>query len=233
MNTYEANKSSIEAARLGSGEFGHRGRPESPVTIAALPAQPSGPRMDEDGTEWQESYYGDGVESRLGNITVQVSPAEDGGYSYKIIDYRHRARSAYIGSGTAATEAEACEAGKADRAAALDWGHLKITTGSSTPWGPAQYAEAAAPGIYAIGTSSHGGMKVTAARNRGIDPRWRSNGGFYEEDCEQAIPIITYPSEFDDKLVANAHETARRHLPAYAQVVEANPERYPVPTVEG
>ena len=233
MNTYEANKASIEAARQGNGEFGSKLHGEADGGTSVLGAAPAA-RMeayDEDGTEWLPPYYKnhdrpDVLVSYVGGIENSVW-TEDGAFNWDVVDHRDKWKRRPLKHGSEETEEAAREAAKAARAEAHAWGQLKIAEGSSTPWGAADHVSQVAPGIYAVGTPSHGGMKVTAVRNRGIDARWRSAGGFYEEDCEQSIPILTYPDEFEKHLVDHAHESARRWYPEqYAQIVEANPQRY-------
>lgn len=233
MNTYEANKSSIEKDRKGNGEFGSKSfkANDSLVLPAAPPARMDA--FDEDGTEWLPPYFKDVdrpdvLLSQVGGVENSVW-THDGRFTWEVVDHRDKWKRRSLKRGWEDTEEAAREAAKTARTEALAWGDLKLSEGSSTPWGAADHVSMVAPGIYSVGTPSHGGMKVTAARNRGIDQRWRSTGGFYEEDCEQAIPILTYQDEFEKNLVDHAHETARRWYPEkYREIVESDPVRYGV-----
>ena len=70
--------------------------------------------------------------------------------------------------------------------------HLSLHEGSSTPWGPAQNVVEIAPGFYTISTASHGGIKLSAERNRFIPEPLRNKNGWYEEDCDANIPVMFY-----------------------------------------
>ena len=75
------------------------------------------------------------------------------------------------------------------------WGRNNITEGSRTPWGEADYVTNIADGITSVSTPGHGGVKLSAQRNRVVHPALRVKGGWYEEDCEQAIVAFTFPKE--------------------------------------
>lgn len=64
-----------------------------------------------------------------------------------------------------------------------------------TPWGSAQTARMLAPGIGLVTTASHGGIKLTAERNRQVPAYMRRDGGWYEEDCECSIPLVVFDAE--------------------------------------
>lgn len=83
----------------------------------------------------------------------------------------------------------------------------------TTPWGTAQHEERIAPGITEVGTAGHGGIKVDAALNRKIREVWRRQGGWYEEDCDAAIVMLTFPQHFPEKRVEAAHRSAKRYYP--------------------
>lgn len=88
-----------------------------------------------------------------------------------------------------------------------------------TPWGEAHTTDVHAEGIAFHSTASHGGFKLDSACNVLVHPLWRNDAGFYEEDCEAAIVIVTFPELFSAKAVAAAHQTARNWFPeAYQQI---------------
>jgi hypothetical protein len=66
----------------------------------------------------------------------------------------------------------------------------------STPWGNAQGGTSYADGIVSYHTAGHGGFKLDAKRNRQVHEAWRSKGGAYEEDCEYAVVVRTFPQFF-------------------------------------
>ena len=76
-----------------------------------------------------------------------------------------------------------------------EWGSTGVDIGSRTPWGEADYAVQEAPGITRVATPGHGGTKLSAERNRAVHPALRERGGWYEEDCAEAIVAFTFPEE--------------------------------------
>ncbi len=68
--------------------------------------------------------------------------------------------------------------------------------GMSTPWGQADHVSRILEGMCRVGTPSHGGIKLNRERNAQVPDYIRRDGGWYEEDCEWAIPFIV----FDDEL---------------------------------
>ncbi|MBC9927357.1 hypothetical protein [Leucobacter sp. cx-169] len=76
-----------------------------------------------------------------------------------------------------------------------DWGDTGIEVGSRTPWGPAQYVIQSGDGITVVGAEGHGGIKLSAERNREIPPALRRASGWYEEDCEAHIPSYFFSEE--------------------------------------
>lgn len=73
-----------------------------------------------------------------------------------------------------------------------------MTAVMDTPWGPAQETETCAPGITQVGTATHGGFHLTPPRNAEVHSAWRQHSGWYEEDCESSIVILTFPDVFDN-----------------------------------
>lgn len=68
--------------------------------------------------------------------------------------------------------------------------------GKSCIWGVIQHAEHIAPGIAFVSTAGHGGIKLDRARNAQVPDYMRRKGGWYEEDCDYAIPVIIFADEF-------------------------------------
>ncbi|AZZ54889.1 DUF7007 domain-containing protein [Rathayibacter iranicus] len=94
-----------------------------------------------------------------------------------------------------------------------DWGVVNLEIGSRTPWGPADHVEQPAPGIAIAGTPSHGGMKLSAARNRAIPAPLRRLGGWYEEDCEAHIVGMYFPDAFPRRSPESSRDGVVRWFP--------------------
>lgn len=88
-----------------------------------------------------------------------------------------------------------------------------VREGSRSPWGTVDYVSRRAVGITDVGTASHGGVKLSAERNRAVHEAWRRPGGWYEEDCEWAIAAVTFPEAYPPEHVATARKTARNWFP--------------------
>ena len=73
----------------------------------------------------------------------------------------------------------------------------KTLEGKSSPWGKIQGEEVIADGISAVSTAGHGGIKLSRARNAKVPEYMRRKGGWYEEDCEWAIPALVFAAEFE------------------------------------
>jgi hypothetical protein len=104
-----------------------------------------------------------------------------------------------------------------------DFGDVSnIAEGSRTPWGQAQHVERLAPGIAVVDTAGHGGVKLSAQRNKRVPAPLRNSSGWYEEDCEAYVPALIYPVEFscDGEDVDALQERARQG------VIDWMPEKY-------
>ncbi len=66
----------------------------------------------------------------------------------------------------------------------------------NSPWGAVQYRRMIAPGVVLVETASHGGAFVTKEAQARIPEVLRSADRFYEEDCEIAAIIATWPEYF-------------------------------------
>lgn len=75
----------------------------------------------------------------------------------------------------------------------VDWGTVSISEGSRSPWGRCDSVEELAPGVVAVSTASHGGIKLSPERNRAVPPALRRASGWYEEDCEAYIVGFAHP----------------------------------------
>ncbi len=61
-------------------------------------------------------------------------------------------------------------------------------------------------------TAGHGGIKLSPERNRVVNKAWRRKGGWYEEDVDAAIVILTFPQYFSSTSFEMAQETAARYF---------------------
>lgn len=85
--------------------------------------------------------------------------------------------------------------------------------GSRTPWGAADHVEKLADGIWQVGTPSHGGVKLSASRNRAVPDYMRASSGWYEEDCEWSVPATVFPDAFKPESREHAKKTLRNWKP--------------------
>jgi hypothetical protein len=99
---------------------------------------------------------------------------------------------------------------------------MKPTTHTSTPWGPADDVEAVAPGITWYSTPSHGGFRLDAKRRAQLAPAVRkydecsrfTSPGWFEEDVEAALVILSFPEAFPDTMPERMHTVVARYMPA-------------------
>jgi hypothetical protein len=85
----------------------------------------------------------------------------------------------------------------------------------STPWGQSDDAgETIAPGIVWYDTASHGGIHLSPERHAAVRKRFPGfttfggNGPWYEEDCDWAVVVFTFPEHFDRKTKYRAMKVA-------------------------
>lgn len=64
---------------------------------------------------------------------------------------------------------------------------------TNSPWGAVQTAREICPGAWDVSTEGHGGIKLDRRLNAKMPPCARSDGGWYEEDCEWSLPIMCLP----------------------------------------
>lgn len=113
----------------------------------------------------------------------------------------------------------------------------------NTPWGMADSICVIAEGIRQIGTPRHGGIWLSAERQKqlpeGIElHNWLKSTQWYEEDCDWVIPFLLFASEFQqyyqrewqegwEENHATAHRIAQRHKPAFYQWYTQQQETQP------
>lgn len=95
-----------------------------------------------------------------------------------------------------------------------------------SPWGPVQSSTELAPGITLIETAGHGGIRLSAERQKQlpawakqIESRFCSKPTWWEEDCEMVIPYIVFYEELGSRV-----KKSRRELAEYGRQWN-----YPVP----
>lgn len=74
----------------------------------------------------------------------------------------------------------------------------------NTPWGPADHVRTIAEGITRYYTASHGGFGLSAERVAQMPEKYRSiktwaGDGWYEEDCDSALVVLSFPEYFDEE----------------------------------
>lgn len=65
--------------------------------------------------------------------------------------------------------------------------------GDYSPWGTIDHVQNISPGVQFVSTPGHGGIKLNRQTNSLIPKIFRRPGGWYEEDCEAAIPLTFIP----------------------------------------
>ncbi len=91
---------------------------------------------------------------------------------------------------------------------------------TSTPWGMSQQSVKIATGIMSYSTASHGGVHLSKKRNALVPDYMRSDNGWYEEDCEHAIPCVVFTDEYkkyyadlDIDIISVAKDTLLSYYP--------------------
>ena len=89
--------------------------------------------------------------------------------------------------------------------------------GSSSPWGPIQTVEPLGPDAAFVTTASHGGLRVSLAAMARLPQALRetpySQNGWFEEDCDWALPYLALgldAFERDAARAAEVHQAAVR-----------------------
>ena len=113
---------------------------------------------------------------------------------------------------------------------------------TTSPWGQVDQCEEILPGMWAVSTPSHGGIKLSPERAAKV-PRYFKTwlGGFtwYEEDCDWAIPYLIFEDELKEHGDAHAKRTIEKnyhrdslshecggHREAYARYQEENKQLF-------
>ncbi len=82
-----------------------------------------------------------------------------------------------------------------------------------TPWGKSDYQKEVTKEIVFHATPGHGGYKVYDKQNKRIPDYMRKDQGWYEEDCEWALVVVSLPEFFPEKTVLEAKNTFRNWFP--------------------
>jgi hypothetical protein len=94
--------------------------------------------------------------------------------------------------------------------------------GSSSPWGPIQTVESLGPDVVSVTTASHGGLRVSLTALARLPEAIRetafSSNGWFEEDCDWALPYLALgldAFEPDAARGAELHQAAVRTVQKY------------------
>ncbi len=89
---------------------------------------------------------------------------------------------------------------------------------SDSPWGQAQSVTEIADGILSYSTSTHGGYRLSARRNASVPVVLKKATcgelgmtGWYEEDCDWAIVVYTFPECFGRRQHSQALKSLKVH----------------------
>lgn len=214
-----------ERPRSGNGQFTNKFHSESGVSLAA----PINPLHDADGTEWDTDgdEYTNKLVSNVGGVRIEVSKDIRGEELHLNVSDHRGGRPIWLARDVVDSVEEGKERGKALRERAHKYEHNRLEIGMRSPWGTIDNHSVLAPGIDNVGTSGHGGYKLSRKRAAEVDPAWGHKGPWFEEDCAWSIAAITHHKDLTKIKFKDAHETARRYYPdEYMKVVGKNPERY-------
>lgn len=94
--------------------------------------------------------------------------------------------------------------------------------GSSSPWGPIQAVEPLGPDAVSVTTASHGGLRISLTAWSRLPAAIRqtaySQDGWFEEDCDWALPYLALgldAFERDAARAAEMHQAAVRTVQRY------------------
>lgn len=76
---------------------------------------------------------------------------------------------------------------------------IMCKVGGYSPWGKIDYLTTLIEGVENVSTPSHGGIKLSRKRNAAVPEYMRREGGWYEEDCDWAIPFVVFEAELAEK----------------------------------
>lgn len=102
--------------------------------------------------------------------------------------------------------------------------------GSSSPWGPIQTVEPLGPDAVSVTTASHGGLRISLSAFARLPEAVRqtaySHDGWFEEDCDWALPYLALGLDVYEPDAARAAEvrqaavrTVQRYHPQYAALL--------------
>lgn len=88
------------------------------------------------------------------------------------------------------------------------------------PWGQIDHADQLVPGVWSIGTPSHGGFLLSPERQAAMPEIARRSGAVYEEDADWSLVALAFADEFSaiscgERTMA---EIARDHVRNYFPV---------------
>jgi hypothetical protein len=96
------------------------------------------------------------------------------------------------------------------------------TVESSSPWGSIQTVEPIGPDVVSVTTASHGGLRVSQTALSRLPEAIRetafSSNGWFEEDCDWALPYLALgldAFERDAPRAAEMHRAAVRTVQKY------------------
>lgn len=219
----------------GTPDGGQFTAPAHSDTVPALPVA-ANPLKDADGTVWSfgGDEYQDTYLSYVNRIEARVTTdIREEGARATVVDFRGTRPLEVGGQTHYASLDEAKAAAKDIRARANRYEHNHISAGSRSPWGKLQGHDPMAPGIDMTWTAGHGGIKLSPERADEVDPAWREDTSWYEQDCAWVKAVITHHRDLPAQHVATAHKEARKYYPAeYNAVVGKDPDRYGVEVFE-
>lgn len=92
----------------------------------------------------------------------------------------------------------------------------------SSPWGAVQHANHLAAGIWSVDTASHGGIFLSPERLAAMPENYRTKsfagGAWFEEDCDWALVVDTFPEAFKPEHVALAKDLIGKFHPDLVEV---------------
>jgi len=90
-----------------------------------------------------------------------------------------------------------------------------------SPWGTVQQQYPLAEGIVRVHTAGHGGLVLSDDRLKAMPSKFKLNvygkGRYFEEDCEAALVILAFPSDFTAEQYQEALTTAKHFYPTLVQ----------------
>ena len=99
------------------------------------------------------------------------------------------------------------------------------TRGASSPWGPIQTVEPLGPDAVSVTTAAHGGLRVSLTALARLPEAIRqtafSTNGWFEEDCDWALPYLALGL---DQFEADAARAAELHQAAVRTVQLWHPQ---------